>query len=53
MRGNSGRIDKHYMISKALDSEKHAVNQEACCMRFLHIVPPRIDTEMMEKTVDK
>lgn len=50
---NSGKIDRHYVISKALDSEKHTINQMATCMRFLHVVPPQVDTEMMDKTFDK
>lgn len=53
MFGNSGKIDRHYIISKALDSEKHAINQIATCIRFLHAVPPEIDTEMMDKTIDR
>jgi len=53
MAGNVGRIDKHYVISKSLDSEKHPVNQICTYIAFLHIVVPEIDTEMIEKTEDK
>ena len=53
MAGNIGKIDRHYIISKSNDSEKHPLNQTSTYIAFFHIVPPEVDTEMMEKTIDK
>jgi hypothetical protein len=53
MVGNAGKIDRHYILSKSLDSERHPINQSPNYICFLTIVPPQIDTEIMEKTVDK
>lgn len=53
MVGNVGRIDKHYVVSKSVDSEKHPVNQACTYIAFLRIFVPEIDTEMIEKTEDK
>ena len=50
MTGNVGRIDRHYVISKSVDSEKHPVNQSASYLAFLRLVAPEIDTEMIERT---
>ena len=48
-----GRINEHYVISKIHDSERHVLHQNATYISFFHIVPPEIDTEIIEKTVDK
>jgi hypothetical protein len=53
MVGNIGRIDKHYVIARSVDSEKHQVNQNCSYIAFLKIVVPEIDTEMIERTEDK
>ena len=47
MVGNVGRIDKHYVIARSVDSEKHPVNQSCSYIAFLKIVVPEIDTEMI------
>lgn len=53
LEANVGKIDFHYNISKLYDSQKHTLHQIASFISFLHIVPPSIDTEIMERTVDK
>ena len=50
MVGNVGRIDKHYVIGRSVDSERHPVNQSCSYIAFLNIVVPEIDTEMIERT---
>ena len=47
IEGSSGRIDDHYVIAKIHDTEKHSLNQNASYITFLHIVPPKIDTELI------
>ena len=52
LEGDQGKIDRHCVLAKSLDSEKHSVNQMPSCLRFLQLVPPHIDTEIMERTSD-
>jgi hypothetical protein len=53
LQGNMGRIDHHHVVAKSCDSEKHQLHQTASVIAFLHILPPEIDTEIIEKTTDK
>lgn len=52
MEGGAGKIDRHCVLAKSLDSEKHMLNQMPCCLRFLQLQPACIDTEIMERSLD-
>lgn len=49
IEANSGKIESSYHIDKLMDEEQHQLNQTASIIKFLRIVPPCFDSEIIGK----
>lgn len=49
IEANSGKIESSYHIDKLIDEEQHQLNQTASIIKFLRIVPPAFDSEIIGK----
>ena len=51
LENKSGKIEKSYNIDKSQDVEMHSLNQAPTHIKFLRLVPPEYDSEIIDNTL--